>query len=89
MLLQALDLEEEEWEQFADGIAHLAQQRERKPKDFEAFQVSGVCLCQHISLVCCTQSSLHIQEGHTGLTAVLHIASTVWSCTPAVVVTAR
>ncbi|KAL3153111.1 hypothetical protein ABBQ38_012130 [Trebouxia sp. C0009 RCD-2024] len=36
--LQALDLEEEEWEQFASGIARLAEQRERKPKDFEAFK---------------------------------------------------
>lgn len=37
--LEALDLQEEEWEQFSDGIARLASQRERKPKDFEAFQV--------------------------------------------------
>ena len=37
--LQALDLEEEEWEQFAEGIAELAAKRERKPKDFEAFKV--------------------------------------------------
>ena len=42
-VLQALDLDEEEWEQFASGIAHLAQQRERKPKDFEAFQVCFIC----------------------------------------------
>ena len=38
-MAQALDLEEEEWEQFANGIAQLAAQRERKPKDFQAFQV--------------------------------------------------
>ena len=37
--VQALDLEEEEWEQFASGIARLAEQQERKPKDFEAFKV--------------------------------------------------
>ncbi|KAL0051819.1 hypothetical protein WJX82_002667 [Trebouxia sp. C0006] len=36
--LQALDLEDEEWEQFASGIAQLAAQRERKPKDFKVFQ---------------------------------------------------
>ncbi|KAL0027358.1 hypothetical protein WJX79_004098 [Trebouxia sp. C0005] len=36
--LQALDLEEEEWDQFANGIAQLAAQRERKPKDFKVFQ---------------------------------------------------
>ena len=37
--MQALDLEDEEWEQFASGIAQLAAQRERKPKDFNVFQV--------------------------------------------------
>lgn len=37
--LLALDLEEDEWEQFADGIAHLAAQRERKPTDFQVFKV--------------------------------------------------
>ena len=37
--MQALDLEDEEWEQFASGIAQLAAQRERKPKDFKVFQV--------------------------------------------------
>lgn len=37
--MQALDLEDEEWEQFANGIAQLAAQRERKPKDFKVFQV--------------------------------------------------
>lgn len=36
--LQALDLEEEEWDQFASGVAQLAAQRERKPKDFKLFQ---------------------------------------------------
>jgi len=36
--MQALDLEEEEWDQFASGIAQLAAQRERKPKDFKLFQ---------------------------------------------------
>ncbi|DBA87294.1 TPA: hypothetical protein ACH3X1_004352 [Trebouxia sp. C0004] len=36
--LQALDLEDEEWDQFANGIAQLAAQRERKPKDFKLFQ---------------------------------------------------
>ena len=43
--MQALDLEEEEWEQFASGIAQLAEQRERKPKDFEAFKVRVVGFC--------------------------------------------
>ncbi len=38
-IMQALDLEEEEWDQFANGIAQLAAQRERKPKDFKLFQV--------------------------------------------------
>ena len=37
--MQALDLEDEEWEQFASGIAQLAAQRERKPQDFKVFQV--------------------------------------------------
>ncbi len=37
--MQALDLEEEEWDQFANGIAQLAAQRERKPQDFKLFQV--------------------------------------------------
>ncbi len=37
--MQALDLEDEEWDQFANGIAQLAAQRERKPKDFKLFQV--------------------------------------------------
>ena len=37
--LEALDLEEDEWEQFTEGIARLAAERERKPKDFEAFKV--------------------------------------------------
>ena len=36
--MQALDLEEEEWDQFASGVAQLAAQRERKPKDFKLFQ---------------------------------------------------
>ncbi len=36
--MQALDLEDEEWDQFANGIAQLAAQRERKPKDFKIFQ---------------------------------------------------
>ncbi len=43
-LVQALDLEEEEWEQFANGIAHLAAQRERRPKDFQIFKVSNKTL---------------------------------------------
>ena len=44
--LQALDLEEEELEKFAEGIAQLAASRERHPKDFEAFKVVifGDCL---------------------------------------------
>lgn len=50
--MQALDLEQEEWEQFADGIARLAEQRERKPKDFEAFKVSHPAL----GSVCCVSA---------------------------------
>ncbi len=33
-----MDLSEEEYEAFGSGIAALAAQRERKPRDFEAFQ---------------------------------------------------
>ena len=35
--LQAMDLSEEEYEAFGRGVAALAAQRERKPRDFEAF----------------------------------------------------
>lgn len=35
---QAMDLSEDEYEAFGSGIAALAAQRERKPRDFEAFQ---------------------------------------------------
>ena len=48
--LQALDLEEHEWEQFAEGIARLATKQERKPKDFEAFKV---CARHHTLAVNC------------------------------------
>jgi len=45
--MQALDLEDEEWDQFANGIAHLAAQRERKPKDFKLFQVGPIHSMHH------------------------------------------
>lgn len=35
---QAMDLSEAEYQAFGSGIAALAAQRERKPRDFEAFQ---------------------------------------------------
>lgn len=47
--LQALDLEEHEWEQFAEGIAQLATKQERKPKDFQAFKVRIM-----LPNLCCT-----------------------------------
>ena len=37
---QALDLEGEEWDQFAEGIASLAAASEKKPAQFKLFQVS-------------------------------------------------
>ena len=35
--LVGIDLDDAEWEAFASGIANLAHERERKPRDFEAF----------------------------------------------------
>ena len=35
---QAMDLSDNEYQAFGRGIAALAAQRERKPRDFEAFQ---------------------------------------------------
>ena len=37
--MQAMDLSEEEYATFAQGIADLAAERERNPSDFEQFQV--------------------------------------------------
>lgn len=39
-MAQALDLEDNEWDQFADGIANLATSNEKKPHHFKSFQVS-------------------------------------------------
>ncbi|KAA6426205.1 MAG: Pentatricopeptide repeat-containing, partial [Trebouxia sp. A1-2] len=58
--LQALDLEEEEWDQFANGIAQLAAQRERKPKDFKVFQAGLDCsmFIFNINVIACFQAWL-------------------------------
>ena len=38
VLAQPVDLEEAEWQQFAQGIASIARQQERTPNDFSTFQ---------------------------------------------------
>ena len=43
--LVGIDLDDAEWEAFTSGIANLARERERKPRDFEAFlEVCVHCL---------------------------------------------
>ena len=45
--LVGIDLDADEWEAFASGIASLARERERKPNDFEVFL--EVCLDSTLS----------------------------------------
>lgn len=39
-LVQAIDLDEAEWQAFAEGIAGVAMQREKRPDDFQKFKVA-------------------------------------------------
>lgn len=58
--LQATDLDAEEWERFADGIARIAEQREKHPDDFRTFKVCSAHI--HVYLVAHGPLSLSLQS---------------------------
>ena len=55
--MQALDLEGDEWTQFAEGIAKLATTNEKVPDSFKAFKVAEIILRQIAS---CEQAVITI-----------------------------